>query len=356
MDVRPPASTPSHPVGAPNPAPNRMTDGNAGFLRELASGLRRCRVDREGVLVAISGGADSVALLRGLVAVASDFGLRLAAAHLDHGLRGEESRSDAEWTAELCDRLGVPCEIAHEDLSAFARAAGLGLEAAGRRRRYDFLSAAAERAGCGLVAAAHTADDQGETILHRIIRGTGLAGLRGMPRRRRLSASVELVRPLLEIRRSTVREWLETHGHGFREDSTNRDESYTRNRLRHRLIPLLESEFNPQAVAAILRLGHHAAEAEEALSTLARRLLDQALLDRSTDVCRLDCRVFAPQPSCLIREALRLLWDDLGWPLQAMGAEEWTRLAVLALESGGSATLPGPIQVIRRGELLVISR
>ena len=333
-----------------------MTEGDAGFLRELASGLRACRMDQSTVLVAISGGADSVALLRGLVMVAPEFGLRLAAAHLDHGLRGEESRSDAEWTARLCQQLGIPCEIAHEDLPAFARASGLGLEAAGRRLRYDFLCAAAGRAGCGFVAVAHTADDQVETILHRIIRGTGLAGLRGMPRRRRLSESVELIRPLLEIRRSTVRGWLTAHGHGFREDPTNRDESFTRNRIRHRLIPLLESEFNPQAAAAILRLAQHADEADEALSTLARRLLDQALLDCSANACRLDCRMLAQQPSYLIRESLRLLWEDLGWPLQAMGSAEWTRVAALVLEDGGAATLPGRIQVIRRGELLVISR
>ena len=333
-----------------------MTEGNKAFLSELASGLSACRVEQSSVLVAISGGADSVALLRGLVDVAPQLDLRLAAGHLDHGLRGQESRSDARWTAELCNQLNVPCEIAHEDIPAFARAAGLGLEAAGRRLRYDFLSAAAERAGCGFVAVAHTSDDQAETILHRIIRGTGLAGLRGMPRRRRLSGSVELVRPLLEIRRNTVREWLEAHGHGFREDPPNRDESYTRNRIRHRLIPLLEGEFNAQAVAAILRLGHHAAEAEDALSMLARRLLDQALLDRSTDVCRLDCRMFAQQPSYLIRVALRLLWEDLGWPLQAMGSAEWTRVADLVLADGGAATLPERIQVNRRGELLVISR
>ncbi|HUG91823.1 MAG TPA: tRNA lysidine(34) synthetase TilS [Planctomycetaceae bacterium] len=326
------------------------------FIDKLRAGLAACGAPQERLLIAISGGADSLALLRGLLSLETERPRELVAAHLDHGLRGEQSQADAAWVGARCRELGVPCAIGHENLAEFARSEGLGLEEAGRRLRYRFLVNEAERAGCGLVAVAHTADDQAETILHHIARGTGLAGLRGMPRRRHLSDRVELIRPLLDVRRADVRAWLAEIGQDFREDPTNVDERFTRNRIRHVLLPLLEREFNPDAAGAVLRLGRQAAEAGEALAVLARRLLEAAVLDRNATTCRVDCRPLADQPRFLIREAFRLLWADLDWPRQAMGYAEWERLADLATGDNAAATLPGAILAVRRGELLALSR
>ncbi|MEJ5277520.1 MAG: tRNA lysidine(34) synthetase TilS, partial [Thermogemmata sp.] len=216
-------------------------------------------------VVGVSGGADSVALLRALVAA----GRSVTAAHVHHGLRGAEADADEEFVRGLCQRLGVRYEGRRVEVSAWGR----NVEAAGRRARYAFFAEVAQRTGAQWVAVAHTADDQAETILHRLIRGTGLSGLRGMAAERALAlpggGNVPLVRPLLTVRRQQVREYLRQLGQDYREDSSNRNLAYTRNRIRHEVMPLLES-FNPRVVEALCRLGEQAAEADEVLARLSQ--------------------------------------------------------------------------------------
>jgi tRNA(Ile)-lysidine synthase len=205
------------------------------------------------ILVAVSGGPDSSALLHALMRLGPRLGCGLEAAVVDHGLR-PESAAEAAAVAAACTALGVGCEILLVDVRA-ARTPHVSWQDAARRARLAALAAWAASRGCTRVALGHTADDQAETLLFRIVRGTGLAGLAGIPYRRDM-----FVRPLLDVRRSEVLAFLRRRGVSFFEDPSNRDRRFARSRIRHEWLPLLAAE-NPRVVEALLAL---AAEARAA--------------------------------------------------------------------------------------------
>jgi tRNA(Ile)-lysidine synthase len=203
------------------------------------------------------------------------------------------------------------------------------------------------------MALAHTADDQAETILHHIVRGTGLAGLAGIPRVRELARGVSVVRPLLDLERSVVLDYLERIGQDFRTDETNEDESYTRNRIRRQLLPLLTEHYNSSVMQALRRLGQQAAEMHAAFETLAADLLDRILASSTENECRLKWQPLTPVPRPLVRELFAELWRRRGWPRQNMGFDHWDELARIAL-TGGAATFPGKIAARREGRWLML--
>ena len=235
------------------------------------------------VLCAVSGGADSVCLLHALYHLRAELDFTLSAAHFDHQLRGEESRRDADFVAQfvaLCcgpQRLpdgsqlpAVPLFSGSGDVSAQAAQMGIGTEEAARQMRYAFLHRAAQQAGATLIATAHTADDNGETILFHLARGTGLRGLGGIP-----PARDGVIRPLLTTTRRQVENYLAYYGLPHVEDSSNQDDSYSRNRIRHQIMPVLEGLFPNFAArladnAALLRAD------EDYLTSLARDQAGQA--------------------------------------------------------------------------------
>lgn len=310
------------------------------------------------MLVAVSGGADSTALLFGAVRAADQLRIEVRAAHLNHKLRGDASDDDAHWVERICDRLNVPLEIDSADVGARAERDSAGLEESARRVRYEFLEDAARRVNCAHVAAAHTADDQAETILHQIIRGTGIAGLRGIARTRPLGDGVALVRPMLDLKRCDARDYLQSLSESFREDATNLDESFTRNRIRRTLIPILEEDYNPKVADALLRLGRQAGDVQDAVESIANAALDCALEHCDASTCRLNGARLRELPTHLVREVLTLVWKRSEWPRQRMGYAEWNRLAALATcdEESGPINLPGGVDATRRGELLVLNR
>lgn len=306
-------------------------------------------------LVAVSGGADSVALLRGLAEIRQAGPGRLVGAHFNHRLRGAESDADERFVAELCRSLGLECEVGRADAS-LAVAGFDGREAAAREARYAFLQATAERLGARYVVTAHTADDQAETILHRIVRGTGLAGLAGMPRSRSLGPAATLLRPMLVLRRADVTAYLAELEQPFREDATNADAGYTRNRLRHSLLPLLAEQYNPQAAEALVRLGRLAGEAQQVISELVQALLPKCVRRLAPNRVSIDCRALAAQPRAIVRELLVAAWRGQGWGEQSMGFDHWERLAELVqCGSPAAVTLPGGVQATRRGHALTLA-
>jgi tRNA(Ile)-lysidine synthase len=218
-------------------------------------------------VVAVSGGGDSVGLLRVLCQLARPLGLDLSVAHLDHGVRGEAARADALFVAALADSLGLPL-----DLGEWQPARTGHFESDARRARYDWLMQIARARGAGAIAVGHTRDDQAETILHRILRGTGPRGLAGIPARRPLCADprLTLVRPLLRVSRREIREFLAAIDQPFREDETNAALSRTRSRIRHDLLPKLAAEYNPAVSEALVRLGELSASLERAIGRDAR--------------------------------------------------------------------------------------
>lgn len=299
------------------------------------------------VLLAVSGGPDSVALLRAMQALrpASSAG-RLIVAHGNHRLRGADSDADAEFVRVLCGELGLIYEIGTLDVAAAD--ASDGLEAAARKARYGFLSTTASQYGARYVVTGHTADDQAETILHRIIRGTGLSGLAGIPRLRPLSELTTVIRPLLWARREDVLAYLTRLGQRSCVDSTNAEVAFTRNRLRNELLPQLARDYNPAVVDALLRLGRLAGEAHDVLLSLANKLHDKAVCPLPGGGWQIDARMLAEEPPYVVREMLIALWQSSGWPMQAMGFAEWQRLAELlqtAPVSPVKYTLPGNITV-----------
>jgi tRNA(Ile)-lysidine synthase len=308
------------------------------------------------VLVAVSGGADSVALLRAMAAIRIGGRGRLCAVHVNHQLRPGEAEADEALVVELCRRLDVPCEVGRVSI-ARAQCGGQGLEAAARRVRYAFLQDTAARYGARYVVTAHTADDQAETILHRILRGTGIRGLSGMARARPLGPAT-LLRPLLGIRRAELLSYLGELGQSYRRDSSNRELRFTRNRIRHELLPRLARRFNPGVVDALLRLGNLAGRAQAALDHCVAYLLDRRVRwDRGAVV--IDRAGLGSQPPYLVGELLAAVWRRQGWPLRAMGRREWDLLAAM-LSSPASAphsipakrTFPGGVLAeVSEGEM-----
>jgi tRNA(Ile)-lysidine synthase len=258
--------------------------GPRRFARLLLREWRRqgWPVRGERALVAVSGGADSTALLLALAELTSAglLGVGLTAAHLDHGLRGVRAEEDARWVEGLAGSLGFECVVGHAPVAELACAGRDNLEQAARRARYEFLSAAARGAGARAVLVAHTLDDQAETVLLRLLRGSGAEGLGGMAAERALDAggvgTLSLRRPLLGwARRADTEGYCRERGVEPRADEMNDDEAFARVRVRRRLLPLLET-FNPRAAEALARAAGLLRDDSAALERLAAALLEEA--------------------------------------------------------------------------------
>jgi tRNA(Ile)-lysidine synthase len=296
-------------------------------------------------VVAVSGGADSVALLRALQSL---YPTSLTVAHVNHQLRGAESDGDEAFVRELAGKLSLPCRVKSVDVAK--RATGANLEAIARQVRYEFFGEVAAETSAGWIATGHTADDQAETVLHRLIRGTGLQGLRGIGHRR-----ANIVRPLLGVSRVEVVEYLASLDQAHREDSSNADPRYTRNRLRHELLPLLKT-FNPAIVPALGQLASQAGEAFELLEEEAVRLLKEVELPRAGNRLILDALKLAGAHPYLVRELFRLLWHRETWPISNMTADHWTRLVEIAHGKLAAADFPEGIGARRADKVVQIGK
>ena len=318
-------------------------DGRGEFLDRLAAGLPAHGFWSMPVLVACSGGADSVALLLGLARLAPVPG-RLVVAHVEHDLRAAAAAADREFVARLAARLGLPFVWRRVAVAAAPRG-GEGLEARARRLRYEFLEEAALERGARHVVVAHTADDQAETILHRLLRGTGIAGLAGMPAARQLAPGVSLLRPLVDVPRATVRAFLATAAQGWREDETNADTRLARNFVRHELLARAAAGPYPAAAAGLVRLGRQAervaaalaSAAEHLLETHARRQADGGIVVHATPLAALDPH--------LVAEVFVALWRREDWPRRDMTARHYAQLARLVAAGGPPADLPAGVRV-----------
>lgn len=209
------------------------------------------------VLVALSGGADSTALLCFFLKIAGQYPLRISCAHVEHGIRGEDSLSDLAFVRKLCEEKSVPLYSARVDAPAYSRLHGCGMEDAARRLRYAFLYETADAIGADAIALAHHAGDQAETVLLHAMRGSDVKGLCAMHYR-----SGRLIRPLLDERPQALREYLHAIGQSWREDGSNADTAYLRNRIRHDILPGMENAV-PGTGAALCRLARAAQRDED---------------------------------------------------------------------------------------------
>jgi len=284
------------------------------------------------VTVALSGGADSVALLRAVLEIKQQVAGAgtVAVLHVNHQLREAESDLDAAWCEELCQALDVQFAVLEGDVARRASVDGDGIEAAARAERYDLLANAAERVGARYLATAHTCDDQVETVLLRLLRGTGLRGLGAIPRTRALTPSLTLVRPLLDCSRETLTAYLAELDQPYRTDTSNLDSQYTRNRVRNELLPLLRKQYNPEVNDALSRYATQAQDAQHLIEELAGELLSQCDLLVSDTQLSLLLSAFEGKPRIIVCESLRIAWRNAKLSEQAMTYQWWRRLGELA--------------------------
>jgi tRNA(Ile)-lysidine synthase len=338
------------------------------FLAKVRRFLDRHRLDQADWVLAVSGGPDSVALLRAMVQLRRRAlkerddrpCSRLVVAHLNHMLRGAESEADERFVAELCNELGAREDVVlrfcsrQSDAASLAGSLRANLESTARAIRYAWLAEVAQSHGMEQVATGHTADDQAETVLHNLLRGSGLRGLRGIAPRRKLGPEAVLARPLLEISREEVLAYLSALGQDYRVDRSNADLSFTRNRIRHEVLPYLVEKVNPQIAASLTRLAGQAKAAYEETRVLAAALLTTTELPRAGAQIVFDQARLAAMPRSWLREVFRQVWLREGWPEAGMGFREWDRLAGLALAELSALDLPGGIRARRRQRVVQV--
>lgn len=289
------------------------------LVRDVQQAIGRYHLLNPGdtVVVGVSGGPDSLCLLHVLRQLAPQLSVQLHAAHLHHGLRGAEADADAAFVQELAVAWHLPCTVEHADVGALAAQAGASLEEAARAARYTFLAQLATGLGAAAVAVGHNADDQAETVLMHFLRGSGLAGLRGMQplsafppaqlaigNRQLAIANLSLIRPLLVVSRADVLRYCAEHGIEPRYDRSNEDTTFFRNRLRHELLPLLE-RYNPQIRRILGNTAAVLADDHELLRSSLLAAWPGVVLQEDGAQVVLDLSAWRSLPTALQRSVLR---------------------------------------------------
>lgn len=353
------------------------------FEQRVLEFIRQSRMivagDRVGV--AVSGGADSVALFRLLESLRGELGVAILAVHFDHMLRDEESDADQRFVAELARASGVEYFSAREDVRAEAKRTGANLEETARRLRYAFFGRALKEGRSTRIAIAHTADDQAETVLGHMMRGTGLTGLAGIYPVVASSGGGVFVRPLLSTRRQELRDYLNSRRQIWREDGTNLDETRLRARIRARLLPLLERDFSPAIVEHLGELARFAREQESFWVALVEDRLKSCsevaeAVDSGKSVKILAGDLLAPLPfmpdivstqdseilntgasRALAERLVRRLYETARGDRRELSARHVEQVMHLAADStsGKRISLPGKIEVERVFDHLVFS-
>lgn len=259
------------------------------------------------VIVAVSGGPDSVALLHFLHFLQDSLNITLHVAHLNHMFRGEEAKAEAEFVRELAGRLGIPCTVEERDVPLYAREKGLSPQVAAREVRYQFFLDVLNKAGASKVALGHHADDQAESILINIFRGSGLRGLGGISPVR----ENRYIRPMLSIRRAEIEKYCKDNGLAYKIDSSNLKDYYKRNKIRNQLIPILEKGYAPGIVMTLVRMAEIARSEDTLLEQMAQQVFEDLLVSQGKHDLILDRNKLAIQPESLARRVVRTAFARL---------------------------------------------
>jgi tRNA(Ile)-lysidine synthase len=285
------------------------------------------------LLVGVSGGADSVAMLHALVALSEPLGFRISVAHLNHGIRSEAAE-DCRFVKTLCQTLGVPFKEGQADVPALAAAPGVSLEMAARDARYQFFARAAEVLNADAVATAHTRDDQAETVLLKLCRGAGSSGLDGIARNTRI-AGLRVIRPLLDVSRADIERFLQKRNLAWRDDATNSDTTLKRNFIRHDVLPLLEQHLNPKVKEALARTAVILTGENALLADLTAEAMDEILDPDGT----LRVEALCGRPLALQRRVLRQWLIHRGTPARQMRFDLVERVLALAAATVGTGAV-----------------
>lgn len=282
------------------------------------------RSKNRSIVIAVSAGGDSVALAHLLAELAEPLHLQLSIGHFSHG-DDDDDRADAVFVSELASSLGIEVDFGRRIVARPTQS-----EDDARRARLCWLGEIAQARSAGWTALGHTLDDQAETVLHRIMRGSGLTGLGGIPPIRRITQSVVLIRPLLALTRDDLRGYLRAIGGSYRDDPTNTDVSRTRARIRHELLPTLKDSFNPRIAASLARLADSARASRRDQERMLAPILDSAVVSIcGSEVVLMRSKIVAETPARRA-ELFRMAWRKAGWGEKHMNAERWKRLARVA--------------------------
>lgn len=299
------------------------------------------------IIVGISGGADSVCLLFVLKKYQEVLPFSIEAVHVEHGLRGAESLEDAAFTENLCREQDIPFHLVHANVEARARDSGISLEEAGRLARYEAFDYWRERTGGTKIAVAHHANDQAETVLWNLVRGSGLRGMGGIR-----PVSGRIIRPLLETGRLEIEKWLHGLGISYRTDRTNMEETYTRNKLRLQVLPYLERELNFRAVRHIAEAGMRMQKAEEYLERIAEEKAGKIGCRQGPDVL-LSRTEFLAEEELMQEYLIRWAICRTGCGLKDISSVHIRDIRSLAAgRTGSSMDLPGDLRAINTGVCL----
>ncbi len=304
------------------------------------------------LLLALSGGADSVCLLLLLCALRAEYGWKLSALHLNHRIRGEEAERDEAYCRWLCEEKQVPLQTVREDVPAYAEETGLSLEEAGRQRRYQLLREEARRLQVDAVLTAHHLDDQSETVLMNLFRGSGLKGLAGMRAESRLGEDLRLIRPLLPFSKEELKTWLQAQEVAWCEDSTNSENEAARNGVRNTLLPEVEALF-PAAARHIAAAAEKLRDADAYLDAQAQAFLE-AESAGGADV--LPRQALAAQPPVLRQRILERFLTAAGGVKDVTEAHYKAMDALLFGPSGKRLDLPGGRSLLCEQETLRLKK
>lgn len=255
------------------------------------------------VVVAVSGGCDSSVLLHVLWRLSTEMDLKITAAHINHNLRGSESKRDEEFVRSLCKKYGIECRVLDANVAEFAKERGLSTEEAGRKLRYEFFEHCAEELGeDAKIATAHSLSDCAETYIFNSARGASLSGICGIP-----PVRGKIIRPLIEFSREQIEAYANEHGLEYVTDSTNLTDEYTRNRIRHGVIPVMK-EINPGFEKAFLRLSKNLAETRDFIELETEKLLEEAKTEKG-----FDSKVIAKAHPAIKNRAAALILENFGF-------------------------------------------
>ena len=323
---------------------------------QIRKTIKKKRLIEKGdrVLVCVSGGPDSMALLHLLMGYSKEWGIDLTVAHLDHMIRGGQSKKDADFVRNFCEknRIDIICEKV--DVKRHARSSKSSLEEVARDIRYGFYQTAAFKSKANKIATGHTLDDQAETVLMRLIKGAGSRGLSGMPYKR-LLGNIWVIRPLLDVRRRDIEIYLKKNRISSRADASNLQTKYLRNRIRHVLMPLLEKKFNPNIKQNLCFLAETLSGEFDYMNNIARNKF-KALSAIEKDSIAIKTKSLGRQHVSLQRLIIRNAIERLKGNLRKISYRHWEAIEAMLSDSGTARlSLPGRISVTRKKGHIILS-
>jgi tRNA(Ile)-lysidine synthase len=308
----------------------------------------------DSVLAAVSGGPDSMALVLTLMSLKQRYDLTIGIAHLNHLLRGEDSLKDERFVREFAEKKGLPFFCEQQDVKSHAGLHRLSVEEAGRQVRYDFFSRVSDQHGFKKIATGHTKNDNAELVLINLLRGAGPKGLSGIPPVR----DHLYIRPLIRVTKREILDFLKAEHQPFRIDASNTDTTYVRNAIRHRLIPVLEADYNPEIIDALDRLSHILKQEEDYLDAEAQKAFDTCLMEiAETHVMFSKKKLSGLHPAMVFR-VLRKGLEKVKKDLRRISLGHMNDILDFCFNriSGNSLDLPGQIRIYKKKDVITIKK